>query len=166
MSKVLPILVIIAIVAFIGIAKPGFSFAGQAPDFSLYDAKGRVVTLSEQRGKVIVLDFWASWCPPCRAAMPAMDRLYNTYKDRGVIVYGININDTADPIQFMYKMGVNYPLLVNGEPAAEIYRVEGIPTLVVIGVDGNILYRDSGWSPQLEDKIATIIEKELNKNNM
>ena len=166
MSKFLPVLIVAGIIAFIGIAKPGFSFAGQAPDFSLYNSKGQTVTLSEQRGKVIVLDFWASWCPPCRAAMPAMDRIYDTYKDRGVIVYGINVNDNTDPIQFMYKMGVDYPLLVNGEPAAATYKVEGIPTLVVIGTDGDILYRDSGWGPQLEGKIAGIIEKELTKNGM
>lgn len=166
MSKFLPFLIIAGIIAFIGIAKPGFSFAGQAPDFSLYDSKGKTVTLSEQRGNVIVLDFWASWCPPCRAAMPAMDRIYDAYKDRGVIVYGVNVNDNTDPVQFMYKMGVDYPLLVNGEPAAETYKVKGIPTLIVIGTDGDILYRDSGWAPQLESKIAGIIEKELAANGM
>jgi thiol-disulfide isomerase/thioredoxin len=146
--------------------KPGSGVGATAPDVTIRDASGKPVRIADYQGQVVVLDFWASWCPPCRAAMPAMDRLYKQFGDRGAVVFGVNINDNQDPVEFMARMGVSYPLLVNGEGAAKEFGVKSIPTLVIIGVDGQVLYRESGWAPHVEQTMAQIIEKNLTRNAM
>jgi thiol-disulfide isomerase/thioredoxin len=158
LQKAIFILVTIAAVMGLLIYEPWKSHGAMAKDFTLADTRGRMVHLSELRGKVVVLDFWASWCPPCRAAMPAMDRLHNTYKDRGVAIYGVNINDDKDPREYMAAKGYAYPCLANGEDVAREYGVKGIPTFFVIGADGRILYRASGWGDDREADIAEAIE--------
>jgi len=130
-------------------------------DFTLRDTYGNSVSLSDYSGSVVVLDFWASWCPPCRAAMPAIDRIYLDYASRGVVVLGVNISDNRDPGQFMADMGLSYPTLVHGEQVARDYGVKGIPTLIVVAPDGRIVYRDSGWAPHVEQLIRDAIDDAL-----
>lgn len=131
---------------------------GAAPDFQLYSTRGKLVQLSAHRGKVIVLDFWASWCPPCRAAIPAMHRLNERYHDQGVLILGVNVRDNQDPAEFMSKMNATYPVLISGEDVATEYSVKGIPTFVIIDKQGKVIYRDSGWTPAREQEIRRIIE--------
>ena len=96
-----------------------------------------------------------------RAAIPSMERLHQVYSARGLVVIGVNVNDTVDPYAFMKGMGANYTILPNGEEAARAYGVKGIPTLVIVGKDGKIRYQESGWAPQRESQMAEIVEKEL-----
>jgi len=166
MARYIGAAIVFAVVVIFLYVKPGSGVGAPAPDVTLRDATGAEVRIADYQGQVVVLDFWASWCPPCRAAMPAMDRLHKRFRDRGCVVFGVNINDNQDPVQFMAKMGVSYPLLVNGEAAAAQFNVQGIPTLVIIGVDGQVLYRESGWAPHLEQTMAQIIEKNLTRNAM
>lgn len=155
--------VVLAVLGGLFFVKPRTGVGATVPDFTLPDARGRAVSLSDYRGQVVVLDFWASWCPPCRAAIPAMDRLHTRYRDRGVVVLGINVNDNKDPGEFMLSMGASYPTLLRGEAVADDFRVRGIPTIIVVGVDGKVLYRDSGWSGAKEAQIADVIERELGR---
>lgn len=156
---VVVILIAVAIAAF----GPGLSFgAGDvAKDFQLYSTRSKLFQLSELRGKVVVLDFWASWCPPCRAAIPAMQRLHERYSDQGLVVLGINVNDNKDPAEFMASMHATYPVLVSGDAVSQMYQVKGIPTLIVIDADGHIVYREAGWSSAAEKKMQEVIEKAL-----
>lgn len=132
----------------------------QAPEFTLSDTYGNSVSLSDYEGYPVVLDFWASWCPPCRAAMPAIDRIHADYNGRAY-VFGINVRDNQDPGEFMSSMGVTYPTLVNGDAVAQDYNVKGIPTLVVIDRDGAIVYQDAGWGPGIERNIRDALDKAL-----
>ena len=147
--------------AFFILRPPNVGVGAEAKEFTLYNERSKPVSLSGLRGKVVVLDFWASWCGPCRAAMPAMQRLHDTYHKRDTVVMGINVNDDKDPVQFMLDQGHTYPTLVNGDEVATEYQVRGIPTLVIIGRSGEILFKQSGWAPQFESQMAAIIEQEL-----
>jgi len=141
--------------------RPSASVGGVTPNVTLRDAYGTSVNLRDYRGQVVVLDFWASWCPPCIAAMPAMDRLYHRYASQGVVIFGVNVNDNRDPAQTMAELGVSYPLLVNGESAAQQFGVRGIPTIVVIGRDGKIQHLSSGWGPGKEAELERVIQGAL-----
>jgi thiol-disulfide isomerase/thioredoxin len=107
--------------------REGFS----APDFALEQLGGGRVTLSELRGQVVVVNLWASWCPPCRAEMPALDRVYRAYRDQGLVVLGVNLtsqDDEATAIDFVEELGLSFPILFDrsGEVNRR-YRPPGLP---------------------------------------
>ena len=134
-----------------------------APDWTLRDGDGVEHSLADYRGKLVVLDFWASWCPNCRNAMPAMQKLHDDYADRGVALFSINCRERGrlDPVKYLRDRGFSYPVLVDGGGIAPPYRIEGIPAFFVIGPDGHLLYRSSGYAPGSEQKIIRYIEKFL-----
>ena len=135
-----------------------------APDWALQRSTGEKVTLKELRGKVVVLDFWASWCGPCKRAMPALQKLHNRFENKPVAIFGVNCrerNPRADPMAYIKRRGYTYGQLVNGDIVANAYKVRGIPTFYLIGKDGKILHATSGYSPTMESGITRIIEDAL-----
>ena len=128
-----------------------------APDWKLTDPAGNVHSLSDYRGKIVVLDFWATWCGPCIRAMPTLQKLSQEYKDRGVVVFGLNAWEESNAVEFMKRSGYTYGLLLKAEEAAAAYRVSKLPTLYVINVDGTIIHRLSG----IDDNLSTVIDKYL-----
>lgn len=112
-----------------------------APDFQLEALDGTTVRLSDYRGKAILLNFWASWCPPCREEIPWFVDFQNKYASQGLQVVGISVDNT-DPkevAEFIRQRGVNYPVLVADNKVVEAYGgVEGLPTTFFIGRDGHI----------------------------
>ena len=134
-----------------------------APEWTLKDGEGTEHSLVDYRGKLVVLDFWASWCPNCRNAMPAMQKLHDDYAERGVALFSINCRERGrvDPVKYLSDRGFTYPVLVNGGGIAPPYRIEGIPAFFVIGTDGRLLYRSSGYVPGSEQKIIRFIEQYL-----
>ncbi len=139
-------------------ASPALLALGEpAPDWKLTDSAGNVHSLSDYRGKIVVLDFWATWCGPCIRAMPTLQRVYEEYKNRGVVVFGLNTWEESDAVEFMKRSGYTYGVLLKGEQVAAAYRVSKLPTLYVINVDGTIIHRLSG----IDDNLSTLIEKYL-----
>jgi peroxiredoxin/outer membrane lipoprotein-sorting protein len=132
-----------------------------APDWNLLDKDGNKVALSQLKGKVVVIDFWATWCGPCKQAMPTIQKLYNTYKNKGVVVLGINVSENADPVKFMKENGYSYRLLLNGDQVATNYKVEGIPTMYVIDKNGKIAFGQSGVGQNYAEKLEAAIKKSL-----
>lgn len=127
-----------------------------APEWQLNDAEGQTHALSEYRGKVVVLDFWATWCGPCSTVMARMQKLHEKLKERGVVVIGVNSWEQNDPVEVMKKKGYDYKLLLKGEEIADAYGVTTLPAVYVIGADGKVIYRHEG----LDDKnLSSLIEK-------
>ena len=138
------------------------SVGDPAPDWRLSDPTGKTHSLSDYRGKVVVLDFWATWCGPCIRAMPGLQALHEKYGGRGAVVFGVNAWEESDAAEFMRRSGYTYGLLLKGEGIAAAYRVGMLPTLYVIGVDGRIIHRVSG----IDDRLAGLIEKHLREHGM
>jgi thiol-disulfide isomerase/thioredoxin len=132
-----------------------------APSWSLKTPDGSTVSLDYLRGKVVVLDFWATWCGPCRQAMPGIQKLHQKLHGKPVAIYGVNCWERGDPAAFMKSNNYTYGLLLGGDKVAEEYRVSGIPTFYIIGPDGKVVHAASGFRPDLEAALETIIADAL-----
>lgn len=129
------------------------------------DEKGEAHSLSDYRGKIVVLDFWATWCGPCKKAMPGMQKMHEEYKDRGVVVIGMNTWERGDAAAFMKQKGYDYKMLLNTDSAAEKYGVRGIPAFFVVAADGKLAWQGTGGGKSTHDKIVRVVERELKKAN-
>jgi thiol-disulfide isomerase/thioredoxin len=105
------------------------------PEFSVKDLRGHEISSADLRGKVVLIDFWATWCQPCKKEMPGYQKLLNLYGSRGFTVVGFKFDtmaDTEDPIQFAKKMGVRYPLAVASDDLKQKFGgIEGLPTTLL-----------------------------------
>ncbi len=122
-----------------------------APNFELPDVNGRKVKLSDFKGKIIILDFWATWCPPCRAEIPGFIELYKKYKDKGVEIIGISLDEggVKDVLPFMREFGINYTILIGNYKVTQDYGgIRGIPTTFVIDKKGYIRAKYVGYRPK------------------
>ena len=113
-----------------------------APDFTLTTPDGESYQLSALRGQVVLINFWASWCPPCRAEMPAFQNVYNDYKETGLVVLAVNTawQDTPEAREaFVAEYGLTFPILLdNAQTASRLYRIQAMPTSFLVGRDGRI----------------------------
>lgn len=134
-----------------------------APDFELKTPEGKSVSLKSLRGNVVVLDFWATWCGPCKLAMPGVQKLQDRYKDKPVKVIGISCweRKTADPDQYMKDKGYTYGLLLGGNEVADLYKLDGLPTFYVINSAGKVVYASTGFLRDKEEEISRIIDNSI-----
>ncbi len=112
-----------------------------APDFTLTSTDGKAIRLSDYRGKVVVLDFWATWCPPCKAEIPDFIKLYSQYKSNGLQMLGVSLDEGGlkDVVPFMKDHGMNYPVVLGTEEVVSAYGgIRGIPTTFVIDKKGYV----------------------------
>lgn len=144
-----------------GLLKEG----AEAPDFTLKTPEGKEVSLKKDlAGKVVLIDFWATWCGPCKMVMPDIQKLHEQFKDnKDVAIYGISAWERGDPAAYMKSQKFTYGLLLKGDKAAEAYKVQGIPTLYVIGKDGKVVFAESGAAPDLAKTMSGIIKDALDE---
>jgi len=110
-----------------------------AAQFALKDLNGKPVTSTSLRGKVVVLDFWASWCGPCRETMPEVEKLHREFKDKGLVVFGVNDEEAETARQFIQKNGYTFPTLLDeGSELSDQYGVQAIPQTLIIDRDGKV----------------------------
>lgn len=128
--------------------------ADAAPDFTLPSSKGDNVRLAEQRGQVVMLNFWASWCGPCRKEMPLLDAMYQRYSSAGFVLYGVNVEeDNTDAKKLLKELGVTFPVLFDSESkASSLYNVDAMPTTVVIDKKGQVRFVNRGYKAGDENK--------------
>jgi peroxiredoxin len=118
-----------------------------AGDFVARDLAGRAVKFGELRGKVVLLNFWATWCPPCRKEMPAMERLHQRYKDRGLVVLALSQDQASsrEVKAFVDGLELSFPVWQDRDGlVGRQYSIRGVPTSYLIGRDGRITYRALG----------------------
>ncbi len=132
-----------------------------APDWQLISASGEAHSLSSYRGKVVVMDFWATWCLPCATVMPQMQKLQQKFANKGVVVFGVNSWENGDAGGFMTKKGYSYGLLLNGERIAAAYKVTTLPVVYIVGLDGKIIYCHEGENHK---DLSAVIEKHFKAN--
>ncbi|MEZ5557338.1 MAG: TlpA disulfide reductase family protein [Pseudomonadales bacterium] len=132
-----------------------------APDFTLKSLGGGNLRLDEYRGQVVLINFWASWCGPCRQEMPILDRLHQRYEDTGFAVLGVNVEGDARPAQeIVDKTQVSFPVLIDeGQKVSELYQLEAMPSTVVVDRDGNVRYVHRGYKPGDEDKYVEVVKQ-------
>ena len=118
-----------------------------APDFELKNGEGETVKLSALRGDVVVLDFWGTWCLPCKKASPEIQKLHDEYKSKPVKIYGLAVRESSDdkPIAYMKDNKYTYGLLLKADETAKTYRVKVFPSYFVIGKAGEIVYTTNGY---------------------
>ena len=132
-------------------------------NFNIKDINGKDVALNSFKGNVILLDFWATWCPPCKKEIPEFIGLYNKYKTRGFVVVGVSVDDsTSDVKKFIKQFKMTYPVLMGYErdDLKEAFApMPGFPTTLVIARDGNICFQHTGFTPpeQIEEKIKALL---------
>lgn len=139
--------------------------AGAAPDFILKDIEGKNVQLSQYKGKVVILEFWATWCPPCKATIPGLISLQKKYADKGLVVLGVSV-DEGDDLRtklstFSKEHKINYPVLLGSENVSRTYGVMSIPATFLIGKDQIIIGAYKGYVDDLENIISEKIDKNL-----
>src|SRR6185295_12150671 len=130
----------------------------------LRSSDGRDVSLISLRGRVVMLDFWATWCGPCKMAMPGVQKIHDHFKGKPVDVFGANCWERGGAeraLQFVKDKGYTYPQLLAADKVASAYGVRGIPAFFVIGPDGKFLHMASGFNPSADEQIISIIEQAL-----
>jgi peroxiredoxin len=134
-------------------------------DFELQDLKGKKVKLSGLAGQVVFLNFWATWCPPCRAEMPSMERLHARLKDKGLTIIGVDLQEGRREVEdFVREYKISFPIVTdhNGSVASS-YGIRSIPTTYLIGRDGTILAGRIGGQEWDDPAIAAFLEKLLGR---
>jgi cytochrome c biogenesis protein CcmG, thiol:disulfide interchange protein DsbE len=130
-----------------------------APDFALTDLSGRPLRLSDYRGKVVILDFWATWCEPCKEEIPHLIEMQNKYSAQGLQVLGVSMDDDQPPVvKFQQQFKMNYPVAVGDSKLADQYGgILGLPITFVIDRQGRIISRHVGATN------PSVLETEIQK---
>lgn len=138
-----------------------------APDFSLADVSGQTVSLEQYRGSVVLLDFWATWCAPCRMTIPLLAKLHEQYKDKGLVILGVSVDDPqlikdTDLLNYKKMSQIDYPLLRFNQKIMQDYfsnEQMAIPTMFVIDRNGRIRDKIVGFQPEtLEKSLAAVVK--------
>jgi len=155
MVKLKNILLGLAFSVFAATSLASSGLTGQsAPDFALKSSTGENLRLSEYRGDVVMVNFWATWCGPCRQEMPLLDELYSRYQRVGFSLLGVNIDDNSSKAMNMVsELGVSFPVLFDvHKEVSKLYQVEAMPVTILIDREGTVRHVHHGYKPGYEDK--------------
>ena len=167
MSRNFYLSISIAVAGILWFAAPLFraeAATTAAPEWQLNDPDGQAVKLSDFKGKVVILDFWATWCPPCRAEIPGFIELQKRYSGQGLTVVGVSLDTAGASVvkSFMMRVGMNYPVVIGNEKTAADYGgITAIPTTFVLDRTGNIVTSHQGFASQVvfESEIRPLLEQ-------
>ncbi len=135
----------------------------QKNDFTLKSLDNTTYTLSGLKGKVVLIDFWATWCAPCRSSIPIFKKLYNKYKDSGFIVLGVGLDNKKALKNFQAQLQIPYPILLGTKEVAKAYNVQYIPTMILYDRNGKVVKREVGLNPELEVMLDALVDSLLSQ---
>jgi thiol-disulfide isomerase/thioredoxin len=144
-----------------GTANENVLVGKQAPNFKLQLLDGSPFELASFQNKnIVLLDFWATWCGPCRAAMPVLQQLAADFKDKGVLYYAVDLREKPEKVRdYLKETGLKIAVPMDSDGAiGKLYKVTGIPTLVIVGKDGTVQAVQVGFSPDLKDQLKKKLE--------
>lgn len=127
-------------------------------DFTLLSLDGEEITLSNLKGRVVIVDFWATWCPPCRNSIPALINLFNKYQGQGFTVLGISMEDRATLEKYRDQNNIPYPILLGNKEVAKAYNVQAIPHMFIIDKKGQVRKTQLGFAPELEAVFDALVD--------
>jgi len=142
-------------------ASQALTIGEKAPDFTLKTLTGENLNITEQRGNIIVINFWASWCGPCRTEMPILQEFHDQYQDLGVAVWGVNVEqENQAGLDYIRELAVDFPIFfdASNEVSAN-YNVEAMPTTVIIDRHGKVRSVFRGYQKGYEKKYAKVIKQ-------
>lgn len=139
--------------------------SGKAFDFTLTDLNGSAVRLSELRGKVVIIEFWATWCPPCKESVPELNKVADKFRDKNFQLIGISVDKGGEALSnvraFVKENAVAYPVMVDSGKVNVAYGVNGIPAMFIIDKEGRIVKRHTGFIPDLAQILSKDVEELL-----
>jgi cytochrome c biogenesis protein CcmG/thiol:disulfide interchange protein DsbE len=166
LGSIVLLLGVLMVVIVVGIAllraKQGQPTSGLAPDFTVTTFDGETIRLSDLRGRPVVINFWASWCGPCRDEAPRFQSVWERYRDQGVMILGITyVDDENESRAFMAEYGVTYPNApdVGTVISEELYFIQGVPETFVIDQQGNVV--DFFWFLEDEEQLTETLDRLL-----
>ncbi|MFZ5504315.1 MAG: TlpA family protein disulfide reductase [Pseudomonadota bacterium] len=132
--------------------RAGVAPSAPAPDFTLRSLDGPNLRLQEQRGKVVLLNFWATWCGPCREEMPQLNKLFERFRPSGFTLLGVNVDeDSRNAAGIAGQLGVKFPVLLDSDKrVAKLYDLSAMPSTVLIDRDGKVRYLHRGYKSGVE----------------
>ncbi len=132
-----------------------------APDFTLKSLGGENLKLSELRGEVVMVNFWASWCGPCRQEMPLLDQLYKRYQPMGFTILGVNVEENAGAAKkVLQEQPVSFPILFDpSNQVSELYQVSAMPSTFLVDRDGKLRFLHKGYLPGYEEQYQQQIKE-------
>ncbi|VAX07020.1 Thioredoxin family protein [hydrothermal vent metagenome] len=135
--------------------------AEMAPNFTLKSRDGKNIKLSELRGQIVLVNFWASWCGPCRQEMPILEKLYKKYKSLGFVIIGVNVDDKPKQAESLLKLiDVSFPIVFDTDKkVSEKYKVTAMPSSFFIDRDGKMRSEHKGYLPEYEKLYKHEIKK-------
>jgi peroxiredoxin len=162
MKRLLSISIVLAVFLFTACAAQPEK-KEKAPNFSLQTQNGKVIELSKLKGKVVLVNFWATWCPPCRAEIPDFIEVYNTYKSKGFEIVGIALDEDgwSKVAPYIEKVKINYPIVLGSAKVVQQYGgIEAIPTTFIVDKNGYVVASQVGVVSKelLEQKLKSLLQ--------
>ncbi len=142
-------------------AYAGQTLSGKATDFTLKSRSGKNIKLSELRGQVVMINFWASWCGPCRQEMPLLEGLYKKYQALGFTLLGVNVEQELSKANaYLRDISVSFPILYDTKnTVSKAYNISAMPSTVLVDRDGNLRFLHQGYKPGYEKEYESQIKK-------
>jgi peroxiredoxin len=138
---------------------------GPAPDFTLTTQDGQTLSLSDLKGQVVMINFWATWCGPCRKEMPLLDAIYQRYNRLGFTLLGVNVEeDPSGADEYLAETPVSFPILYDrSNSVSKLYDVNAMPSTVIVDREGNVRFLHKGYQPgyenEYQDQIRALVRE-------
>jgi len=160
MKKLLNISALLLAQVFMASTTFSATLGNEAPNFTLKSNSSKNLRLSEQRGDVVLINFWASWCGPCRQEMPELEAIYQKYQSLGFTIFGVNVDkDRPAADQILNAGNLSFPILFDTENTiSELYQVDAMPTTLIVDRSGTVRFIHRGYKPGYEDEYVKQIK--------